>query len=294
MSFAQIRAQISFNAIVVSIVIFYGVFGAYVFRTFEAQKSASATNNQRENFKEQLLKELWHHKNLEFDEWSTQVRSQLESYEKNLLLETSSSEWSLSDSWLFACSVFTTIGDGNIVPVSTMGRIFCILYGLVGIPLFSVVASSLASLITSVLQLLHSAYRRRRRQLDAGKQKKDEDASNKMTTEEKEEFHLTVMKALSLTAAYLAVGAMIFSLWEEWSLFESFYYCFVTLTTIGLGDYVPRNVHHTAFFGGYILLGLVLVTILFSAMEVEIAQHFDKIKQMVGLTEQHEEGKKEH
>ena len=54
-----------------------------------------------------------------------------------------------------------------------------------------------------------------------------------MTTEEKEEFHLTVMKALSLTAAYLAVGAMIFSLWEEWSLFESFYYCFVTLTTIG-------------------------------------------------------------
>jgi len=29
-------------------------------------------------------------------------------------------------------------------------------------------------------------------------------------------------------------------------------------------------------------------------MEVEIAQHFDKIKRMVGLTEQHEEGKKEH
>jgi len=115
MSFAQIRAQISFNAIVVSIVIFYGVFGAYVFRTFEAQKSALATNNQRENFKEQLLKELWHHKNLEFDEWSTQVRSQLESYEKNLLLETSSSEWSLSDSWLFACSVFTTIGKDEFI-----------------------------------------------------------------------------------------------------------------------------------------------------------------------------------
>ena len=40
------------------------------------------------------------------------------------------------------------LGYGNIAPVSTMGRIFCILYGLVGIPLFSVVASSLASLIT--------------------------------------------------------------------------------------------------------------------------------------------------
>ena len=57
---------------------------------------------------------------------------------------------------------------------------------------------------------------------------------------------------------------------------------------------MPRNVHHTALFGGYILLGLVLVTMLFGAMEVEIAQHFDKIKPIVGLAEQHEEGKKEH
>jgi len=74
---------------------------------------------------------------------------------------------------------------------------------------------------------------RRRRQLDAGKQKKDEDMSNQITTEKKEQFRLTVVNALSLTVAYLAVGAVIFSLWEEWSLFESFYYCFVTLTTVG-------------------------------------------------------------
>jgi len=116
MNFAQIRAQISFNAIVVSIVILYGLFGAYVFRKFEAQNSASATNDQHEKFKEKLLKELWNHKNLEFDEWSTQVRGQLESYENNLVLETSSSaEWSLSDSWLFACTVFTTIGKNEFI-----------------------------------------------------------------------------------------------------------------------------------------------------------------------------------
>ena len=59
---------------------------------------------------------------------------------------------------------------------------------------------------------------------------------------------------------------------------------------LGLGDYVPQNMHHT-LFGGYILLGLVLVTMLFSAMEEKIADRFDKIKQMVGLFQRGEEEK---
>ena len=59
---------------------------------------------------------------------------------------------------------------------------------------------------------------------------------------------------------------------------------------LGLGDYVPQNMHHTVLFGGYILLGLVLVAMLFSAME-KIADRFDKIKQMVGLPERGEEKK---
>lgn len=51
--------------------------------------------------------------------------------------------------------------------------------------------------------------------------------------------------------------------------------------------------HHTALFGGYIIVGLVLVIMLFSAMEEEIAQRFDKIKQMVGLAEDADEDKKD-
>ena len=54
---------------------------------------------------------------------------------------------------------------------------------------------------------------------------------------------------------------------------------------------LPQNMHHTVLFGGYILLGLVLVTMLFSAMEEKIADRFDKIKQMVGLPERDEEKK---
>ena len=49
-------------------------------------------------------------------------------------------------------------GDGNIVPVSVSGRIFCVIHGILGIPLFNVVASSLVSLITGYVNLVPRAF----------------------------------------------------------------------------------------------------------------------------------------
>jgi len=51
--------------------------------------------------------------------------------------------------------------------------------------------------------------------------------------------------------------------------------------------------HHTVFFGGYIIVGLVLVIMLFSTIEEEITQRLDKIKQMVGLVENGHKDKKD-
>lgn len=291
---AEIRANIAYNAILVAILIVYGLLGAWVFRKLEAVNSSSITNDhQLKDAKEKLLKELWDQNRLEFDQWSTQARKRLDSYEKNFMVELSNTaEWSWDDSWLFACTIFTTIGDGNIVPVSMSGRIFCVMYGFLGIPLFNVVASSLVSLITGVLRFLHSANLRRRRQREAEKLKKDEDSSELQTVNNSQEFHLSLKIVFSMVTAYLAAGTVLFSLWEEWSSFESFYYCFMTLTSIGLGGYVPRNMPH-AVFGGYIIVGLVLVIMLFSAMEEEIVQPLDKIKKMVGFVENTEEDKKD-
>ena len=41
-----------------------------------------------------------------------------------------------------------------------------------------------------------------------------------------------------LSIVILLVGACVFSKYEKWSFFEAFYYGFITLTTIGFGDYV--------------------------------------------------------
>ena len=43
--------------------------------------------------------------------------------------------WSFGQSFFFSGTVITTIGYGQQTPLSTPGRVFCVIYALVGIPL---------------------------------------------------------------------------------------------------------------------------------------------------------------
>lgn len=65
----------------------------------------------------------------------------------------------------------------------------------------------------------------------------------------------------------LCVGAAAFSYFEGWSFFHAYYYCFITLTTIGFGDFVAlqkkedlqEKTPYVAFSFMYILVGLTVI-----------------------------------
>lgn len=45
-----------------------------------------------------------------------------------------------------------------------------------------------------------------------------------------------------LVASYIVAGTFLFKSWESWEYLDAAYFCFITLTTIGFGDFVPAQV----------------------------------------------------
>lgn len=51
--------------------------------------------------------------------------------------------------------------------------------------------------------------------------------------------HVPIAATIGVLTAYIFAGAAIFAFTEEWSLLNGAYFCFITFTTIGFGDFVP-------------------------------------------------------
>ena len=80
-------------------------------------------------------------------------------------------------------------------------------------------------------------------------------------------------------AAWLALGTIIYTINEDWTATESFYFCVMTLTTIGYGDYTPTDATMQLYTVVYSVLGIGFF-VSFSTMLVRIAwtsRHADGI-----------------
>lgn len=119
------------------------------------------------------------------------------------------------------------IGYGHLSPSTTPGRLFCILYAMIGIPLTGILLAAIGG---------HYSQR-----LVRGLQRARKDRHSRIA------LVLTATKCLlPWLFVFLVVPAGFFMWLEEWSFVESFYYCFITLSTIGFGDYVAGKL--TTYF----------------------------------------------
>lgn len=97
---------------------------------------------------------------------------------------------------------------------------------------------------------------------------------------------------LLLVIGYIILGAMIFANWEEsWNFLVGFYFCFITLTTTGFGDFVPGmgrldNDKRVAFCVVYLLLGMALLAMSFHLIQEEVRHKCTKLARRIGLVEE--------
>uniref|UniRef100_A0A8C2DKQ3 Potassium channel, subfamily K, member 10a n=1 Tax=Cyprinus carpio TaxID=7962 RepID=A0A8C2DKQ3_CYPCA len=137
-----------------------------------------------------------------------------------------SSHWDLGSSFFFAGTVITTIGYGNIVPRTEGGKIFCILYAIFGIPLFGFllagVGDQLGTIFVKSIAKVEKMFRRKHNQIS---QTKIRVAS-------------TLLFILAGCILFVTIPAFIFKHIEGWTGLEAIYFVVITLTTVGIGDYV--------------------------------------------------------
>ncbi|CAD5223500.1 unnamed protein product [Bursaphelenchus okinawaensis] len=75
-----------------------------------------------------------------------------------------------------------------------------------------------------------------------------------------QERRVSVLFILFIMLGYTAGGACLMQLWEQWSFVDAFYFCAVTVTTIGFGDIVPQNSDFLPATLTYIVIGLIITT----------------------------------
>ncbi|XP_071490735.1 potassium channel, subfamily K, member 16-like [Diadema antillarum] len=125
------------------------------------------------------------------------------------------------------------MGYGNISPITRGGQSFAIVYAIVGIPLCGLVLAQLGT------------------RLNAQTQKLEDRFAQALERHDKPAWLAKLANILVLVLIllfFLIIPAVIFMVIEGWGYQEAWYYCFVTLTTIGFGDYVVGtnpDIHYT-------------------------------------------------
>ncbi|TMS39268.1 hypothetical protein L596_005817 [Steinernema carpocapsae] len=238
---------------------------------------------------EQKQKEIKHVK--QFGKKGRLMKEFLERLRRNEFLDSEDVEiieeqWTFTNAVIFAFTVITTIGYGHIAPVTFEGRLFCIVYGLIGVPFTLLTIADIGMFLSRLLRLIVKAITfiinwaksiRREGLFNMVLRRKvsriwltevpiesptKEPLQTESQNDEEERDHGESI-GLSITfVIYLLVGAYLLSLYEpEMDYFKAFYFNFVTLTTIGLGDFVPRSNNYIFLTLIYITVGLALTTL---------------------------------
>ncbi|KAL0967618.1 hypothetical protein UPYG_G00254530 [Umbra pygmaea] len=193
-----------------------------------------------------------------------------------------SSHWDLGSAFFFAGTVITTIGYGNIAPSTEGGKIFCILYAIFGIPLFGFllagVGDQLGTIFVKSIAKVEKMFRHKHNQIS---QTKIRVAS-------------TLLFILAGCILFVTIPAVIFKHIEGWTGLEAIYFVVITLTTIGIGDYVAGGNRRVEYRNWYrplvwfwILVGLAYFAAVLSMIGDWLRVLSKKTKEEVGEIKAH-------
>ncbi|XP_034373498.1 potassium channel subfamily K member 7 [Arvicanthis niloticus] len=197
------------------------------------------------------------------------LRAQAHGVSSSLGNGSETSNWDLPSALLFTASVLTTTGYGHMAPLSSGGKAFCVAYAALGLP------ASLA-LVAALRHCLLPAFSCPGAWVAVRWQLAPAQAA------------LLQASGLGLLVAGVFVLLPALVLWgiqSDCSLLEAIYFCFGSLSTIGLGDLLPahgRGLHPAIYhLGQFALLGYLLLGLLAMLLAVETFSELPQVRAMV-------------
>lgn len=230
----------------------YLIFGAVVFSSVELPYEDLLRQELR-TIKKQFLQE---NECLSEDRLERFLKKALEAsnYGVSILNNaTANWNWDFTSALFFASTVLSTTGYGHTAPLSDGGKAFCIIYSVIGIPftllfLTAVVQRIMVFSTRRPIMYIHRHW----------------GWSKPLVAI----VHATLLATLAVTCFFLIPAAIFSALEENWNFLESFYFCFISLSTIGLGDYVPGEAVNQKFrelykvgITVYLILGLIVMLV---------------------------------
>ncbi|UMM44135.1 hypothetical protein L5515_019361 [Caenorhabditis briggsae] len=242
-------------------VVCYVFAGAWVFHQLEGENETELHDKQREyamNLKKDVIAKLATTENV------AEINEHLRMFLRNIsnlhisldnyLIFNEPSQvvpkrWTFPSSVLFSFTILTTIGYGNVTPHTQQCKVFLMIYGAFGIPLFLITIADLGRFSkTAIMALVQKVSKREL------KKQSDEHLLREIAE---------VMLVAGLFVVFIAIGSAVIPLWEnQLTYFDSVYFSYMSLTTIGLGDIVPRRMDFLLPTLIYITIGLWLTTAL--------------------------------
>ncbi|KAG0330395.1 Potassium channel [Dissophora globulifera] len=188
--------------------------------------------------------------------------------------------WTFDQAVNFCIVSFSTIGYGNLSPLSEGGRVFFFFYGILGM---SSVGFFIVSLRNAVIEQFHwrliENFSRPSHLTRVQTRMSSKDLSYPKARLEEERRVKTVVKRkmiMHMVAIWFILwfgGAGVFCAFEKWTFLESLYFCYVTLTTIGFGDYVPLEPGSIEFWNIYVFVGLTIFAYILTLFSESMISH---------------------
>nr|XP_033791504.1 potassium channel subfamily K member 2 isoform X4 [Geotrypetes seraphini] len=205
------------------VVVVYLIIGATVFKALE-QPHESSLRTTILFQKHMFVSDHSCVNTTELDELIQQVVAAVNAGIIPLGNSSQNSHWDLGSSFFFAGTVITTIGFGNISPRTEGGKIFCVIYALLGIPLFGFLLAGVGDQLGTIF--------------GKGIARVEDMFVKWNVSQTKIRIISTVIFILFGCLLFVAIPAVIFKHIEGWHTLDAFYFVVITLTTIGFGDYV--------------------------------------------------------